>query len=139
MVMILRKQYHKYDRPAWWWNIRVKEFPLVLREMYNYFAWFDNRACIQWNCRLAKRFGVSRRTICRRLERLKKLRLLWITSAGGKHRRIHCHHYKNMQEWIIAYSIPKVNYGPHKTTYKLTQNERQKRVNQQTKALLTKL
>ena len=129
----------KSKTPKWWYTVRVKEFPPALKEVYSYFTWFDKRTCIQWNCRLAKKFNTSRRTICRRLERLKKLRLIWITSGGGPHRRIHCHHYKDTKEWIRAMAIPGVSRTTTKVVPWLTKNQAMNRVQKQRKALLTNL
>jgi len=132
-------QSKKSKTPKWWYTVRVKEFPPALKEVYNYFTWFDERACIQWNCRLAKKFNTSRRTICRRLERLKKLRLIWVTSGGGPHRRIHCHHYKDSTEWIKAMSIPRASLRSKKPVTWLSKDQAMNIAQRQRKALLINL
>lgn len=93
-----------YPKPWWIWNVNNKLLPLRLKHFYAYFCWFGPNTCVQWNCRLAKKYGVSRTTIKRWLKRLRELKLIWITSSGGRHRRIHTHYYKDIMGWFVGMS-----------------------------------
>jgi DNA-binding GntR family transcriptional regulator len=113
------------------WNINNKLLPYRLKHFYAYFCWFGPNTCCQWNCRLAKKFGVSRSTIKRYLKRLRELKLIWITSGGGSHRRIHTHYYSNLMDWFTALSgLPAKS---HKT--KKFKSDREKRLFTNRKAL----
>jgi len=137
---MISKRYSKKFKPTQWHlRIHTQGFKPQLKELYNYFVWFDQRACIQWNCRLAKKFGVSRRTIKRRLKRLVELKLIWITSGGGAHRRIHCRHYKNSHEWLTTLAIPKATTSPRVNRVYLSEGQFQDRVRIQRNALLNTL
>lgn len=98
------------NRPMWIWLVSRKVIPLSVKHFYSYFCWFGSRANYEWNCRLAIRFHVSRSTIKSWLRLCKKLRLLWITSGGGRHRRIHARHYKSQSDWIFNLAIPQTTH-----------------------------
>jgi hypothetical protein len=122
-----------YPKPWWIWKINNKLFPLRLKHFYAYFCWFGPNTCVQWNCRLAKKYGVSRSSIKRWLKRLRELKLIWITSGGGSHRRIHTHYYTNIMEWFIALSgLTKKDHHP-----KPSKHEREKSLITNRKALFS--
>jgi hypothetical protein len=77
-----------------------------IKHFYSYFCWFGPHTCYQWNCRLALKFHVSRSTIKRWLRKLRDLHLIWITSGGGRYRRIHTHYYGNLLEWYAKLATP---------------------------------
>lgn len=104
----------EYPKPWWIWRINNKLLPLRLKHFYAYFCWFGPNTCYQWNCRLAKKYGVSRSTIKRWLKRLRELKLIWITSGGGAHRRIHTHYYAGIMEFFVAQTGLTNKKLPHK-------------------------
>lgn len=99
----------EHPKPWWIWPVSPKVLPYRIKHFYAYFCWFGPNTNYEWNGRLARRFGVSRSTIKRWIKQLVKLRLVWITSGGGPHRRIHTHYYRNIWDWYTMLAL-----GPSK-------------------------
>ncbi len=112
----------KFPKPYWVWPVSKKLLPWSVKHLYAYFCFFGPSTNFEWNCRLAKRFGVSRSTIKRYLKKLVELRLIWITSGRGRHRRIHTHYYSGIADWFSALSVPKVARKPYISTRKTFQD-----------------
>jgi len=102
-----RSKRTKHHMPKWMWNMHIKELNRSTKEFYAYLCIFGPNTNWQWNCRLQKKFGVSRRTIQYWLARLKKLRLIWIESGDGRNRKIHCRYYSNPIEWFRDLAMPR--------------------------------
>jgi hypothetical protein len=106
------------NRPYWVWSVPRSVLNLQHKHFYCYFCFLGTHASHEWNCRLARRFHVSRSTIKSWLRVLRELRLVWITSGRGKHRRIHARHYATMLDWFTRLAIPKVTLKDVETTKK---------------------
>ncbi|GAI59802.1 unnamed protein product, partial [marine sediment metagenome] len=64
-----RSKRTKHHMPKWMWNMQIKDLNRSTKEFYAYLCIFGPNTNWQWNCRLAKKFHVDRRTIQRWLRR----------------------------------------------------------------------
>jgi hypothetical protein len=115
------------NRPYWVWSVPRTVLNLQVKHFYAYFCVFGEHANYQWNCRLAKYFHVSRSTIKAWLRVLKRYHLVWITSGGGPHRRIHTRHYKSQIDWLTTIAIPKTTKTFTNETVKRSKKELEER------------
>lgn len=122
----------KYPKPYWIWPVSRKLLPWPVKHLYAYFCFFGPSTNFEWNCRLAKRFGVSRSTIKRYIRKLVSYRLIWITSGGGRHRRIHTHYYTGLTDWFSSMASPKA--GEKSFSYRAS--ALQSRINAERNSLL---
>lgn len=123
----MKPETKKDNKPYWVWSVPRKVLNLQHKHFYCYFCWFGQHSNYEWNCRLARRFHVSRSTIKAWLRRLRELRLVWITSGGGKHRRIHARHYSTLLDWYSQLAIPKASLKHENDQQKHNQNSRELR------------
>jgi len=114
----MAKQKANHHMPKWMWNMHIKELNRSTKEFYAYLCIFGPNTNWQWNCRLQKKFGVSRRTIQYWLAKLKKLRLIWIESGDGRNRKIHCRYYRNPLEWFQDLAMPRATRELQKRRFK---------------------
>ncbi len=91
-----------YPKPTWMHDVNPRWINADTKELYAYFCVFGPNTCWQWNCRLMKRFFVSRRTIKRRLKKLQDYALITIENPGTIHRKIHPVYYPDVQAWLRA-------------------------------------
>lgn len=95
---IRRKKLHHL--PVW---IQSDDFQLLSdseKKFLGYLYWFGPDTCWQWNCRLQKKFHRSRRTIQRRLAKLKDLGFIWIQNPYGNQRLIHTRLLPTPEHWV---------------------------------------
>jgi predicted ArsR family transcriptional regulator len=90
----------KYHLPVW---IRDPKFKLLNRsqkDLLGYLYWFGPDTYWLWNWRLAKKFGVTKRTIRRWLRKLKEQGFIWIEKPFGPERKIHVRLLPTPEHWV---------------------------------------
>ncbi len=94
------KHRKKYRLPVW---IRSQEFHLLNRSQKDFLGYlycFGPDTCWLWNWRLAKKFGVTKRTIRRWLRALREQGFIWIEKPFGPQRMIHTRLVPTPEHWV---------------------------------------
>lgn len=92
-----------HPKPRWLQWVPPKWINTDTKRLYAYLCVFGPNSCNHWNCRLSKKFFVSKRTIARRLRNLRELGLIWIENRQSPHRIIHPVYYADMEAWLKNY------------------------------------
>lgn len=98
-----------YPKPAWLNYIPPRWINSETKRLYAYLCIFGPDSCDHWNCRLAKKFYVSTRTIARRLRKLRELNLVWVANPQSPYRILHPLYYGKMQDWLLAAQRKKIS------------------------------
>jgi len=91
---------HKYQIPEWVKNAPDDVFPAKTKRLYTYLLVFGVTGCWQWNCRIARRFHTTDRTIRRWLNWLKAHKLIEIRQPFNSRRVIVAHQCKDFLEFL---------------------------------------
>lgn len=86
--MAKRKRQRKWKMPQRLWNLDIKGLNYQQKHLLNFIWACSPRGCVQWNCRLAKKFKRNPRTIRRWISNLSRLGLIAIGHADGPGRTI---------------------------------------------------
>lgn len=108
-----------YPKPRWLNFVPPRWINTDTKRLYAYLCIFGPDSCDHWNCRLAKKFYVSTRTIARRLCKLRELGLVWVANPQSPYRVLHPIYYGDMPDWLLAArrkkigdSMAKMGSGP---------------------------
>lgn len=94
---------NRYPVPEWVKKAPKGVFPYGAREFYCYLLIFGPSGCWQYNCRLAQRFDVKKRTIQRWIDWLKAHKLIHIKQPYNRRRRIYAYPYDSPLEWFASH------------------------------------
>lgn len=86
--------------PVW---IRRQKFQVLNRSQKDFLGYlycFGPDTCWLWNWRLAKEFGVTKRTIRRWLRALREQGFVWIEKPYGPQRMIHARTLATPEHWV---------------------------------------
>ena len=83
-----KKRKQHYNMPMALWRLPNRILNYKQKHLLSFIWWCAPRGCHCWNCRLAKKFNVSDRTIRRWLARLKQYELIAIGFPDGRGRTL---------------------------------------------------
>jgi DNA-binding MarR family transcriptional regulator len=108
------KHIKKYRLPGW---IRNKNFRVLNRSQKDFLGYlycFGPDTCWLWNWRLAKEFGVTKRTIRRWLRALREHGFVWIEKPFGPERKIHARAMLAPEHWVKMIATLSLSSGLRK-------------------------
>lgn len=114
----------KYRCPWWIFKLSHRVIPGSVRELYAYLCIFGQTGNWQWDCRLAKKYGVTDRTIRRWLHWLKANKLIWIENPFGRSRRIHAIYYADSVKWLDGQLFKKATIKTHPSSKEFEDSRR---------------
>lgn len=125
-----RPKARKFYAPWWIYKMHRKLIPRGPRDLYTYLCVFGPESCWLWNWRLAKKFGVTKRTIRRWLKWLKDENLIHISKPFGKDRKIHPHYYGTPEAWLVSTVLFRTGKTSKKIKYhrKVFEQKRQRNI-----------
>jgi len=107
----MAKPRKKYRLPVW---IRRREFRILNRSQKDFLGYlycFGPDTCWLWNWRLAKEFGVTKRTIQRWLRKLREQGFIWIEKPYGPQRMIHTRAMLAPEHWVNLIATLALSHG----------------------------
>lgn len=104
----MSKKKNGYPKPRWLNFVPPKWISSDTKRLYTYLCVFGPDSCDHWNCRLAKKFYVSTRTIARRLRKLRELGLVWVANPQSPYRVLHPLYYGKIEDWLLAAQRKKI-------------------------------
>lgn len=104
----MSKKKNGYPKPRWLNFVPPRWISSDTKRLYAYLCIFGPDSCDHWNCRLAKKFYVSTRTIARRLRKLRELGLVWVENRQSPARVLHPFYYGDIQAWLLAAQRKKI-------------------------------
>lgn len=91
-----------FPKPRWLNFVPPRWINSDTKRIYAYLCTFGPNSCDHWNCRLARKFYVSTRTIARRLRKLRELGLVWVENSQSPYRILHPLYYGKIEDWLKA-------------------------------------
>lgn len=104
----MSKKKNGYPKPRWLNFVPPRWISTDTKRVYAYLCIFGPNSCDHWNCRLAKKFYVSTRTIARRLRKLRELGLVWVENRQSRYRVLHPIYYGDMPDWLLSAQRKKI-------------------------------